>query len=178
MIEIRALRPEDDRTSFHSGDADLDRFFSNFAGQNQFRHHIGVTYVAASPEVPARIHGYATIAAGQIEIEELTPAIRRRLPRYPLPVLRLGRLAIDENARGQGLGKTLLRFVFQLAVRMGVEMGCVGVVVDAKPNAIGFYEQFGFLPMELTEGGAAPHLQAKALFLPLAEIQASLKTSR
>ena len=36
----------DDRTRFRSGDADLDRFFQAYAGQNQFRHHIGTTYVA------------------------------------------------------------------------------------------------------------------------------------
>lgn len=178
MIEIRALRSDDDRSSFSSGDSDLDRFLKNFAGQYQFRHHIGVTYVAVSlSKYPAMIHGYATIAAGQLEIEDVPPAIRKRLPRYPLPVIRLGRLAVDETARSQGLGKALLRFVFQLALRMGEEVGCVGVVVDAKPNAVGFYEQFGFKAIELVEGGVAAHLMAKALFLPLAEIQASLKVS-
>ena len=42
-MEIRALRNTDDRTTFRSGDADLDRFLAKYAGQNQFRHHIGVT---------------------------------------------------------------------------------------------------------------------------------------
>lgn len=39
MIEIRALREDDDRSQFHSGDPDLDRFFHKFAGQNQFRRY-------------------------------------------------------------------------------------------------------------------------------------------
>jgi hypothetical protein len=43
VIEIRALRERDNRASFRSGDADLDRFFQQFAGQNQFRHYLGVT---------------------------------------------------------------------------------------------------------------------------------------
>ena len=42
-IKIRALRDADDRTTFRSGHADLDRFFAQFAGQNQFRLHIGTT---------------------------------------------------------------------------------------------------------------------------------------
>lgn len=46
MIEIRSLQINDDRKSFSSGDADLDRFFHKYAGQNQFRLHIGTTYVA------------------------------------------------------------------------------------------------------------------------------------
>ena len=46
-MEIRRLRAGDDRSRFRSGDPDLDRFFRSYAGQNQFRHHVGVTYVAA-----------------------------------------------------------------------------------------------------------------------------------
>jgi hypothetical protein len=45
-VQIRVLAPGDDRGQFSSGNPDLDRFFHRFAGQNQFRHHIGVTYVA------------------------------------------------------------------------------------------------------------------------------------
>lgn len=41
MIEVRLLRQEDDRSQFRSGQPDLDRFFARYAGQNQFRHHIG-----------------------------------------------------------------------------------------------------------------------------------------
>jgi hypothetical protein len=90
VIEIRTLRPGDDRTAFRSGDPDLDRFFHQFAGQNQFRHHLGVTYVAVDD---ARVLGFATVAAAQLEIDDLPLAVRRKLPRYPLPVLRLARLA-------------------------------------------------------------------------------------
>lgn len=47
-IEIRPLHPDDDRSSFSSGDIELDRFFRNYAGLNQFRLHLGTTYVALS----------------------------------------------------------------------------------------------------------------------------------
>ncbi|MBP6735439.1 MAG: hypothetical protein KA142_12280 [Chromatiaceae bacterium] len=45
-LTIRRLAPDDDRDRFSSGHPDLDRFFHRFAGQNQFRHHVGVTYIA------------------------------------------------------------------------------------------------------------------------------------
>ena len=48
MVDVRPLRSDHDRTRFRSGDDDLDRFFHQFAGQNQFRHHLGVTYVAVA----------------------------------------------------------------------------------------------------------------------------------
>ena len=62
-IKVRLLRPGDDRSTFDSGNTDLDRFFRQFAGQNQFRHHIGATYVAVDND---RIAGFATVAAAQI----------------------------------------------------------------------------------------------------------------
>ena len=62
-LEVRALGPDDDRSAFTCGDDDLDRFFHLYAGQNQFRHHVGVTYVAADG---ASIHGFVTVAAASI----------------------------------------------------------------------------------------------------------------
>ncbi len=67
-MEIRALRADDDRTAFRSGVADLDRYLHQFAGQNQFRHHLGVTYVAVEDRA---ILGFATVAAAHIEIDDL-----------------------------------------------------------------------------------------------------------
>jgi GNAT superfamily N-acetyltransferase len=167
VSEIRALLPPDDRGRFSSGDPDLDRFFRQYAGQNQFRHHIGVTYVAVDR---GTILGYATVAASHIEVEELPETGRKRLPRYPLPVLRLGRLAVDASAQGKGIGKMLLRHVFALAHGMAGSIGCVGVVVDAKEGAAAFYRKLGFERLETVEGDAATHPPTITMFLPLGGI--------
>ena len=164
MIEIRALRENDNRTSFRSGDADLDRFLQQFAGQNQFRHHVGVTYVAVHDQ---DILGFATVPAAHVEIDELPLAIRRIFPRYPLPVLRLARLAIDQSAQGQGLGLDLLRFVLRLVVQMANDYGCVGVVVDAKPNAEAFYAKYGCVAVDVVEGRSDARPAPTAMFLSL-----------
>lgn len=169
-MEIRALRETDDRTEFRSGDPDLDRFLSKYAGQNQFRHHIGTTYVA---EEGGRIVGYATVAPGQVEFEGLSEGRRKKLPRYPLPVLRLARLAVDQAAQGQGVGTALLRFVFQLALRLAGEFGCTGVVVDAKPGAVSFYEGLGFFTLEVLEGHGASRPVPTSMFLPIRDIRAA-----
>lgn len=87
-METRALRPDDDRSTFQSGDEALDRFFRRYAGQNQFRHYLGVTYVVADG---ARIVGFATVTPRQLEIDDLPERVRKKLPRYPLPVLGLAR---------------------------------------------------------------------------------------
>jgi GNAT superfamily N-acetyltransferase len=170
-MEIRPLREADDRSRFQSGDPDLDRFFRLFAGQNQFRHHIGVTYVAVEA---IRILGFATIAAGHIEIEDLPLSARRKMPRYPLPIVRLARLAVDESAQGKGVGVQLLRFVLKLAVRMAGDFGCIGVIVDAKRDAIAFYEKYGFITADAVEGRSDSRPQPAMMFLSVREIEDGL----
>jgi GNAT superfamily N-acetyltransferase len=170
-MEIRALRDTDDRTAFRSGDADLDRFLAKYAGQNQFRHHIGVTYVALDAE---RIIGYATVAAGALEAENLPSSRRRKLPGYPLPALRLARLAVDATAQNRGVAKALLRYTFRLAIEMSERFGCVGMVVDAKPGAVDFYSRLGFSPIELVEGRMASRPEPLSMFLPLDLVVAAI----
>jgi GNAT superfamily N-acetyltransferase len=168
-MELRALRVSDDRASFESGDEALDRFFHKYAGQNQFRHHLGVTYVAVDG---GRVLAFVTVAPGQIEIEDLPAAARKKVPQYPLPVLRLARLAVDRAAQSQGLGTQLLRFVFQLAEKMADEYGCVGVVVDAKPEAVNFYTKFGFISYDVLEGQSEARPRPTTMFLAMRAIKA------
>lgn len=168
-FEIRKLAPEDDRSRFRSGNADLDRFFARYAGQNQFRYHIGTTYIAVDDA--GRVAGYATLAASQLSHEALPPSKRKRIPKYPLPVLRLARLAVDEDFVGRGVGSSLLRAVLGLAVRMADDVGCVGVVVDAKPEAIAFYEKLGFVRLAAVAGELGDRPQPLPMFLELGQIQ-------
>lgn len=167
-VEVRPLRPEDDRRTFTSGHPELDRFFRDYAGQNQFKHHLGVTYVAVGSD--RRILGYATVAPADIEIENLAKALRKRLPRYPLPVLRLARMAVDRSAQRTGIGRALLRAMFAIAHELARRVGCVGVVVDAKPAAIDYYRKFGFEPFSVIEGALSARPEPIPMFLPLGSI--------
>lgn len=169
-MEIRALRPSDDRSAFQSGDESLDRFFRKYAGQNQFRHYLGVTYVVVDDR---RVLGFATLAPGQLDVEELPAATRKKLPRYPLPILRVARLAVDQSAQSQGLGTQLLRFVCRLAGKMADDYGCTGVVVDAKPEAVNFYAKYGFVPFEGLEGQSEARPRPTMMFLAMRAIKAT-----
>jgi GNAT superfamily N-acetyltransferase len=168
-LEVRRLRPApaDDRSDFRSGNIDLDRFFQRFAGQNQFRHHIGTTYVAIDAGVSG---GFVTVAPSEIVVPDLPPTIRKKLPMYPLPVLRLARLAVDARYQGRGLGSALLRSVLTLARRMADELGCTGVVVDAKPDAVTFYEKLGFIRLGVLAGQLGDRPEPLPMFLELAAI--------
>jgi len=114
--------------------------------------------------------GFATVSAAHLQLGELPAAKRRRLPTYPLPVLRLARLAVASDQRGQGVGRVLLRGVFTLAWRKADDLGCVGVVVDAKPEAVGFYERLGFVPLACRGGLLGDRPAPTPMFLELRAI--------
>ncbi|EFK08461.1 toxin-antitoxin system, toxin component, GNAT family [delta proteobacterium NaphS2] len=164
---IRALKKNDNREDFECGQEDLDHFFKRYAGQNQFRHHIGVTYIATDE---ISVFGYITVAMGVLEAESLPDKKLPAVP-YPLPVLRLGRLAVDRRYQGRGIGKHLLRHGLNLAISQKETVGCVGVVVDAKSEAVAFYARFGFRMIEdLVEGEICGNPPPKPLFLPIKAI--------
>lgn len=172
-LEIRPLRPQDDRGAFTCGQSDVDRFFHHYAGQNQFKLNLAVTYVAIAHE---RIVGFATVAAGAIERAGVPSArARKRLPDYPLPILRLARLGVDTRAQGLGIGKELVGYVLRLAVDQRDRLGCVGVVTDAKPDAARFYESLGFVPLAGVREGALSG-DPQPMFLSIESIAAALES--
>ncbi len=167
MVKIRALKKTDSRSDFRSGDPDLDLFFRRYAGQNQFKHHIGTTYVAVEDDI---IVGYATISACHLLIQDLPSRLKKKFPSYPLPVLRLARLAVSAASQSQGIGRFLLKSIFVLAHEMADKFGCIGVVVDAKPDAMGFYRKYGFREIEVVAGKISGPSSSIPMFLPINEI--------
>jgi len=167
-LEVRRLEPDDDRSAFRSGNLDLDRFFLKYAGQNQFRHHIGTTYVAV--DAAGVIAGFATVTASEIAPETVAPVKHKRLPRYPVPVLRLARLAVNLPHKGRGIGGLLVQAALTLAQRMADEIGCLGVLVDAKPEAIEFYERLGFIALDSAAGELGDRPQPVPMFLELGQL--------
>ena len=150
-IEIRTLAPDDDRSDFFCGDENLDRFFEHYADLNHFQQQPAVTYVAV---FEGRILGFSTVVAASLE-RAVAPGgrSRRRLPGYPLPIVRLTRLAVDSRAQGLGIGKALLSHMCGLALQQRARSACVGVVTDATVDAIQFYEAMGFVPLEGVRAG-------------------------
>jgi len=170
QVEIRPLARDDDRGTFSCGDSALDRYVHHYAGQNQFKLHLSVTYVAVWG---TRVVGFATVSVATLTREDVpVGALRPSLPSYPLPVLRLARLGVDREAQGHGVGLALTRFVLQLALRQRDSFGCVGVLTDAKPGATGYYERLGFFPLGNVREGRV-HGLPTPMFLDMASIVAA-----
>ena len=170
-MEIRALRASDDRSRFSSGDADLDRFFRAFAGQNQFDKYIGTTYVAVEG---GSIVGFVTVAGASLGLDKLPPKARKGLPKYDPPILRLARLGVEAAQVGKGVGELLVRHVLILAIQQAVQVGCVGVLVDAKPGRESYYARFGFEPCPADSGESPQRPAPSPMFLTTAAIKSAI----
>jgi GNAT superfamily N-acetyltransferase len=172
-MQVRRLRATDATTAFACGDAGLDRFLQRHAWQNQDALGIGVTYVATPGD---GIAGYVTLAAGALERDVAPADPVSAYPRYPLPILRLARLAVDAKVQGVGVGGALVGFALRVAWTMRGRVGCAGVVVDAIPGAVGYYEALGFGPLAVLSGSSAARPRQVPMYLALNRARRLLET--
>ena len=68
--------------------------------------------------------------------------------------------------------------MFGLALKLTSDYGCVGVVVDAKPDAVAFYSRFGFGAIELMEGASDARPRPTPVFMPVSELTAALRAPK
>ncbi len=142
-IQIAQLSTCHDRRAFDCGAPELDNFLVRYASRNA-RKGLSVTYVATAPGRPA-VHGFYSLSAGEMVRADLPDDEARRLARYPVPVVRLGRLATHLDVRGEGIGALLLIDALRKALRLADELGTYAVELDAKSSsARSFYEKYGF----------------------------------
>jgi GNAT superfamily N-acetyltransferase len=139
---IERLARQHDRTAFGCGKPTLDEFITRYATQYEKRN-VGRTYVLLRDE--PRVFGYYTLAAADVQLTDLPAEVAKRLPRHPVPVALLARLAVDQSVRGQGPGGLLLRDALTRVLSLSDLIGVFAVVVDAiDDEAVKFYQRFGF----------------------------------
>lgn len=140
---IELLAGHAGRDRFDCSEAALYEYLGRQAGQQQ-RKDFGKTYISLA-EGDDGIAGFVTISAGQVATTDLPAPLK--LPRSPVPILRIGRLAVDKRFQGRGVGRDLLAFALRLALDFSERVGLYAVVVDAKDErAAAFYQRLGFRP--------------------------------
>jgi len=128
---------------FDCGEESLNRYLIDYARWNA-KLEIGKTY-ALVREGEATVIGYYTIAVGSLQVRDVPKAAAKRLPRYPVPVIRLGRLACDRTVQGQRLGSFLLMDALIRAGKVSREIAVYAVEVDALNDVVrAFYTRYGF----------------------------------
>ncbi|MGM5059097.1 GNAT family N-acetyltransferase (plasmid) [Rhizobium leguminosarum] len=125
---------------FDSGHDSLDEWLRRRARANQVSG-ASRTYVVCEGE---RVVGYYCLSSGALAVADAPGAIRRNMP-DPVPMAVLGRLAIDRNWQGKGIGAALLQDAVLRTGQAAHIMGIRGLLVHAiSDEAKAFYEHFGF----------------------------------
>jgi len=133
---------------FDCGSEALNDYLRRFALQN---HQSGLarTYVAARGK---RVVGFYSLAFGSIDHQSGTLRVAKGLPRHPIPIMLLARLAVDEKEQGNGIGKALLKDAIFRTLQASEIAGLRAMLVHAKDKpAQAFYKKFGFDPSPTNE---------------------------
>lgn len=159
---VERLGKQHDRTAFACGNEVLDHYLKEIASQDA-RRLVAAPFVAVVSTAPKNILGYYTLSAFGIDLSSLPTDVARKLPAYPVvPATLLGRLAVDQRHRGQGIGEFLLMDALHRAYGQSSQIAAVAVVVDAiDAQAVRFYRHFNFMPFPDTPD---------RLFLPMKTI--------
>ncbi|TGT39204.1 GNAT family N-acetyltransferase [Mesorhizobium sp. M8A.F.Ca.ET.165.01.1.1] len=125
---------------FQSGTESLDQWLRRRARANQVSG-ASRTYVVAEG---TRVVGYYCLSSGGLDLAEAPGIVRRNMP-DPIPMVVLGRLAVDGSWQGKGLGAALLQDAVLRAGQAATILGIRGIFVHAiSDEAKAFYEHYGF----------------------------------
>lgn len=161
-IRIQPLVKGLDRAVFSCGVVALDSYFKTRVSQDRKRNLASVFVALAKNE---RIAGFYTLSSFSIELREVPQSEARKLPRYPIiPATLIGRLAVDRDFQGQGLGGVLLVDALKRVIEINAQIASYAVVTEAKDDgAVAFYQKYGFLRFLDAE---------RRLYLPVATARA------
>ncbi len=136
------------KKNFDCGIEDLNLYLRQFSVPND-KKNIGKTFVAVDELSPLSPLGYYTVSMAQINVENIPEEIRNGLPRYPVPAMRIGKLAVNLKQQGKKIGAKLLKDSLLRAVKISSEVAVKFVVVDAvNKKAMSFYLKYGFVPLK------------------------------
>jgi len=148
---IRTLADGVDASSFFCGEEALNLYLRRYASQD-VRRDLARVFVLTAADAPTAL-GYYTLSAASVSADGLPDGLRRKLPRYPLPVALLGRLAIHRDWQGRGLGSIMLVDALKRVTAASEALAVAALVVDAKSDrAAAFYRHFGFIELKGQDG--------------------------
>ena len=156
-----------DRKAFDCGDADLNRFLRDHARRN---HDQGAskTFLAINADDGREILGFYSLSPVSVEFDRTPEVVTKGLPRYDVPMFRLGRLAVATAYQGKGrLGGQLLLAAGRRCLAVAEQVGGVALLIDAKTDRVArWYASYGAVPLPS---------QPLCLILPLRTIREALE---
>lgn len=137
----RPLSAEVTTTGFDCGEVSLNEWLQTRALRSETT---GASRTFVSLTGDGEVAGYYCLSASSLSIEDAPGRLRRNMPN-PIPVILIGRLAVDHRFKGQGLGGSLLQEAMLKGMEAARLVGARALVVDAlSEDAVRFYQRYGF----------------------------------
>ena len=153
------INAQHDLSTFACGDADLESWLKQQALKNE-KSHSSRTYVVCYGET--QVVAYFCLAAGSVDRASSPGKVARNAPN-PIPVIVLGRLAVDVNHQGQGIGQSLIQQACLRTLSVAEAIGVRALLVHAKNETVASYYQ--------TKANLIPSADNPLLlFLPITQI--------
>jgi GNAT superfamily N-acetyltransferase len=141
--DVEKLTTQHEVMAFDCGRPALNQFLQRFALPAQYAGS-AQTYVVCCG---GRVAGYYSLVVGGVARDEAPARAAKGMPRHPIPVMILARLAVDQAEQGRGLGRALLKDALLRSAQVADIAGLRALVVHAKDEeARQWYEQFNFDP--------------------------------
>ncbi len=142
-LRIEKLRRTHSLEGFDCGREALNRFLIRHALQSQ-QANSAQTYLALHDEI---VVGYYTLVVGEVTHDDAPGRVAKGLPRHPVPIMVLARLAVSVAWQGRKLGQGLLKDALMRTLQAADIAGIRAFAVHAKDEAArAFYEHFDFMP--------------------------------
>lgn len=133
-----------EKDNFDCGNAQLNEYLKKYASQD-IKRRIAQVFIIC-PRNSEKIIGFYTLSASSIKADSLPEKIAKKLPKYPIPVCLLGRLAVDKKEQGKGIGGLLLADVIKRVIKASEFLAIYALIVEAKnETAKRFYLHYGFI---------------------------------
>jgi len=149
----RPLAADDQLEGFDCGKPSLNEWLARHARQANTSGSSRTFVVIDDTDDVRKVVGYYSLTVGQVDTLEVPERVRKGMGQYPIPVVLLARLAVDQRHQGQGVGPGLLRDAITRALALSEQAGVRAMMthpLDAA--ATGFYLKFGFVPSPAGEG--------------------------
>jgi predicted N-acetyltransferase YhbS len=152
--------------NFSCGISELDEYLKRYAKKNH-KNNIGKTFVYIENE---SVIGFYTINMSSVLFNDLPENCKAGVPKYPIPVAQIGRLAVHSTFQGKEIGSALLVDAFKRIKEASLAIAAFAVVVDAKnEKAKKFYKNFGFIEYKGSN---------LSLFIPMTSVNDLLKINQ
>jgi len=152
-LEFVLLDVDHDLSGFHSSEPELDEFLKEDALTNQ-ENLISVTRLVF---FKGDLVGFFTLINDSIEVRAVEECDREETYQFrKFPALKIARLATHSDFERFGIGRSMLRKIFTIAITLSHYVGCRIITVDSKHSAVDFYKKFAFKQAIRTPGETVP----------------------